>query len=192
MIRAPCGAISSGWVVPAGTANTPPAPLPRNALDTKLALSIRPGVRSHRKNPECAVLLYPCRAFVAQQRAPYLARIVAHADRDTLKAFRMLVAAEAVGQEIAHVVGDGLRIAMFGEFDDGMHPLPEFGIGQTDDDAGTNLRMRADRGFDLGRIDIGAAAQDHVGQPVAEIEVAVGIEPSDIAQRLPAVGATLR
>ena len=96
----------------------------------------------------------------------------------------MLVAAEAVDQEIAHAVGDGLRIAMFGELDDRMHPLPEFGIGQTDNDAGANFRMRADRGFDLGRIDIGATAQDHVGQPVAEIEVAIGIEPPDIAQQL--------
>ncbi len=38
-------------------------------------------------------------------------------------------------------------------------------------------------GFDFGRIDVGAAAQDHVGEPVAEIEVAVGVEPADIAER---------
>ena len=78
------------------------------------------------------------------------------------------------------------------EFEDGVDALPEFRIGQADDDAGAHLRMRGDRGLDFGRIDVGAAAQDHVGEPVAEIEIAVGIEPADVAERFPAVGAALR
>src|SRR3954469_14296 len=52
--------------------------------------------------------------------------------------------------------------------------------------------MRRYRGLDFGRIDIGATAQDHVGEPVAEIEIAVGIEPADVAERFPAVAAALR
>ena len=52
--------------------------------------------------------------------------------------------------------------------------------------------MRRHRGLDFGRIDVGAAAQDHVGEPVAEIEIALGIEPADIAEQFPAVGAALR
>jgi len=43
--------------------------------------------------------------------------------------------------------------------------------------------MRHHGGFDFRRIDVGAAAQDHVGEPVAEIEIAVAssrpISPSD-------------
>jgi hypothetical protein len=34
------------------------------------------------------------------------------------------------------------------------------------------------RGLDLGRIDVGAATQDHVG----EIEIAVDVEPADVAK----------
>ena len=78
------------------------------------------------------------------------------------------------------------------EFEDGVHALAEFRIGQADDDAGAHVGMRRHRGLDLGRIDVGAAAQDHVGEAVAEIEIAVGIEPADIAERFPAVGAALR
>jgi len=49
-------------------------------------------------------------------------------------------------------------------------------IGQADGDAGAHLRMRHHGRFDFRRIDVGAAAQDHVGEPVAEIEIAVGVE----------------
>ena len=73
-----------------------------------------------------------------------------------------------------------------------MDALAEFRIGQADHDAGAHVGMRGDRGLDLGRIDVGAAAQDHVGEPVAEIEIAVGIEPADVAERFPAVGTSLR
>ena len=78
------------------------------------------------------------------------------------------------------------------EFEDGVHALAEFRIGQADDDAGAHLGMLRHRGLDLRRIDVGAAAQDHVGEAVAEIEIAFGIQPSDVAERFPAVGAALR
>ena len=104
----------------------------------------------------------------------------------------MLVAAQPVGKEIAHGVGDRLRIGGGIKFEDRMHALAELRIGKADHDAGAHVRMRGYRGLDLGRIDIGAAAQDHVGEPVAEIEVALGIEPADVAERFPAVGAALR
>src|SRR5437868_9553059 len=41
-------------------------------------------------------------------------------------------------------------------------------------------------------IDVGAAAQDHVGEPVAKIEIAIGVEPADVTERFPAVGTALR
>jgi hypothetical protein len=34
--------------------------------------------------------------------------------------------------------------------------------------------------------------QDHVGEPVAQIEIAFGIEPADVAERFPTVRPTLR
>ena len=78
------------------------------------------------------------------------------------------------------------------KFEDRVDALAEFRIGQADHDAGAHFWMRQYRGLDFGRIDIGAAAQDHVGKPVAEIEIAVGIEPADVAERFPAIGAAFR
>ena len=137
-------------------------------------------------------LLQPASAFVAQQRAADLAGIVAQADADGLETFRVLVAAEPVGQECGHAVGNRLRIGARVEFEDGVHALPEFRIGQADDDAGAHLGMFGHRGLDFGRIDVGAAAQNHVGEAVAEIEIAFRIEPADVAEQFPAVGAALR
>src|ERR1700757_2462793 len=99
----------------------------------------------------------------------------------------MLVPAEAIGEEIAHTVSNDLNIAIFNKFENGVYPLAEFRIRQTNDDARTHLWMRAYCGFNLGRIDVGATAQNHVGQSISKIQVAVRIKPSDIAQRFPAV-----
>ena len=143
-------------------------------------------------DPERAVIPEPAGALVAQQGAANLAGIVAQADACDLETFRMFVAAEPVGQERRHAVGDRLRIGAPVKFEDGVHALPEFRIGQADDHAGTHVGMFGHRGFDFRRIDIRAAAQDHVGEPVAEIEIAFGIEPADVAERFPAVGAALR
>src|SRR5450432_3160914 len=74
------------------------------------------------------------------------------------------------------------------KLEDGVDALSEFSIGQADDDTGAHVRMRHHRGLDLGRVDIGAAAQDDVGEPIAKIEIAVGVEPADVAKRFPAVG----
>ncbi len=46
--------------------------------------------------------------------------------------------------------------------------------------------MLVQRRLDLGRIDVGAADQDHVGAPVGEVEIAVLVERADVAQDLPA------
>src|SRR5205085_8539905 len=42
-----------------------------------------------------------------------------------------------------------------------------------------------ERGLDLGRVDVGAAAEDHVAHPVTQVEVAVGVDPAVVAERLP-------
>ena len=69
---------------------------------------------------------------------------------------------------------------------------PNSGSGRPTTTQERTSGMRGYRRLDLGRIDVGAAAQDHVGEPVAEIEIALGIQSSDIAERFPAVGAALR
>src|SRR5688572_23311657 len=69
---------------------------------------LRLGPRTRWQDPECAVLLDPGGAFVAQQGAANLAGIVAQADADHLKTFRMLVAAEQVRQKVAHAVDNRL------------------------------------------------------------------------------------
>ena len=104
----------------------------------------------------------------------------------------MFVAAEASGEEIAHTISDSLDIATLDKLENGVHALPEFRIGHTDDDARAHLWMRTDGSLDLGRINVGTTAQDHVGQSISEIQIAIHIKPSDISQRFPAVGAPLR
>ena len=138
------------------------------------------------------VFLQPDRAFIAQQGAANLAGIVAQTDADDLETFGMLVAAEPVGEEVGHRVSDRLRVGRFIQFENCVHALSKLWIRQADYDAGAHLWMRAYCGLHLGRIDVGAAAQDHVGEPIAEIEIAVGIEPADVAERFPAVRTALR
>src|ERR1700736_2040969 len=157
----------------------------------RIEIANRASIRLRRPlwhDPERAALFQPRRALVAHQRAADFSGIVAQADSYDLKTFRMLVAAQPIGEEAAHGVGNRLRIGRFSEVEDGVDALSKFRIGQADDNAGTHFWMCHPRGLDFGRIDICTATQNHVGEPVAEIEVAVSIEPADIAERFPAVG----
>src|SRR6266404_6422293 len=129
-------------------------------------------VRRH--DAECTVFLQPRCALVAHQRTANLAGVVAQAGADDFETFRVLVAAEPVSQKLAHAVDRRLYLGIPCEFEDGVDALPEFRIGQADHDAGAHIGMRAHGGLDFGRIDVGAAAQNHVGEPVAEIEIALG------------------
>ncbi|MGY4483569.1 hypothetical protein ACVWWR_002760 [Bradyrhizobium sp. LM3.2] len=130
--------------------------------------------------------------FIAQQRAANFTGIIARRGADDLKALRMLVAAQPVLQEIRHAVGDGLTVRVALRLDDGMYALAQFRIGQSHHHAGAHAGALRDRGLDLGRIDVGTAAQHHVGKAVTEIEVAFRVQPADIAERFPAVRAALR
>ena len=107
-----------------------------------------------RHDPKSTVFLQPGCALVANQRAANLAGIVAQADADDFETFRVLVAAEPVSQELAHAVDRRLYLGIICEFEDSVDALPEFGIGQADDDAGAHLGMRYYRSLDLGRIAI--------------------------------------
>ena len=67
-----------------------------------------------------------------------------------------------------------------------MHAVAEIVVRQSDDGTRSNARMLVERGFDLGRVNVHAAGQDHVGLAIAQVEEAVGVHPSHVAERLPA------
>ena len=50
----------------------------------------------------------------------------------------------------------------------------------------THGRVLLQRRLDLGRVDVRATGEDHVLHAVAEVEVAVLVEPAHVAERLPA------
>ena len=52
-------------------------------------------------------------------------------------------------------------------------------------------RMFVDRRFDLGAVDVLAAAQDHVLRPVADVDETLRIEVADVARTQPAVNDRL-
>ncbi len=47
--------------------------------------------------------------------------------------------------------------------------------------------MALERRFDLGRVDVLPAGHDEVGAPVGDVEVAVVVEPAEVAHGRPAV-----
>src|ERR1700755_1539247 len=105
--------------------------------------SLRLFIYARRDDLECAPLLQPDRAFIAQQGAANLAGIVAQTDADDLETFGMLVAAEPVGEEVGHRVSDRSRVGRLIKFEYGMHALSKLWIRQADHDAGADLGMRA-------------------------------------------------
>ncbi len=69
------------------------------------------------------------------------------------------------------------------DLDDRLHLFSPFRVGHADDGGVGHGRVRDERPFDFGRVDVDAAADDHVARPVAQEEVAVFIEISDVADR---------
>jgi hypothetical protein len=84
------------------------------------------------------------------------------------------MAAERV---VAHALG----------LDDRVDTLTELVVRQADHGAGPHGGVGVEGGLDLGRVHVRAAGHDHVAAPVCEVEVALGVDPAEIAQRLPAV-----
>src|SRR3546814_1207795 len=87
---------------------------------------------------------------------------------------------------MADVLRRRRRTAVSG-LDEGRHALAEFGIGDTDHRTVRDAGKRDQRGFDLGRVDVDAARDDHVAEAVADIEEAVRVEIADIARSKNAV-----
>src|SRR3546814_2909573 len=62
---------------------------------------------------------------------------------------------------------------------DRLHRLTPFFVRNADHRDLLHRRVAEDRAFDLGRIDILAAGDDHVLYPVVDEEIAVGVEIAD-------------
>ena len=69
---------------------------------------------------------------------------------------------------------------------DGPHGLSHVGMGDADDGDVGHRRVHHEHVLDLAGVHVDAARDDHVRHPVGEVEVAVLVDPSDVAQRAPA------
>ena len=64
--------------------------------------------------------------------------------------------------------------------------LAHLGVGNADDRDVGDRGVHHQHVLDLARVDVHAARDDHVRDPVGEVEVALGVEPADVAERRPA------
>src|SRR3546814_4539955 len=71
-----------------------------------------------------------------------------------------------------------------------MQAAAPVGIGQAQHHRVGNARMLQDRRLDLGRKHIDAARFHHVGPAVGDVEVAVFVQPAEIADGYEAVGGS--
>src|SRR6478672_11748628 len=131
------------------------------------------------------ILFYPTDAFGTEHPTAYLAGIVAIAFVRDLVAFGMFVFAQAVAQEFRQRGDHGIGVLRWVDFDDRVSLRAEFGMRQAHDDARHDVRVLGKRRLDFCGIDVRAAAENHVGAAVAEVEVSIRIDPPDVAQRFP-------
>ena len=75
--------------------------------------------------------------------------------------------------------------------DAGEHRLAPARIGQADDAAIGDAGMGGERGLDLLGVDVLAARADHVVDPPAQPEIAVGLDLDDVARIVPAAAQLL-
>ena len=81
----------------------------------------------------------------------------------------------------------GSRKLPFRPDDDGRDPLAPLGVRQADDRALPNAGMLAQRLLDLRRIHVLASGDDHVLDPVDDVELALCVTEAGIAGPIPAV-----
>lgn len=118
-----------------------------------------------------------------QRVASDLAGVVAQSFERRFDAARQLVGHQPLREEVTQGVDFERRIAT--HLDDRVHALTEVFVRQTDRDTGEHTWVRVDSRFDLCRIDVRAAADDEIGAAIREIQIAVGIETAEIAERFP-------
>ena len=95
--------------------------------------------------------------------------------------------AQPVGEEAAQRVQRKAGSARF-QRHIGLGRLAAIGVGDADDDAFGDIGVLVDRLFDLRRIDVEAARQDHVLAAVHKREIAAIIHPAHVAGQEPAIG----
>ena len=76
-------------------------------------------------------------------------------------------------------VGSGVDAR--GRLDHGLDLLAPVGVGDAEDGDVADLRVGEELALDLGRVDVHAAADDHVDLAVAQEQVAVLVELADVA-----------
>ena len=71
---------------------------------------------------------------------------------------------------------------------DGLHRLAPGGVGHADHGHVGDIGMAVNGALHLGRVDVLAAADDHVLDPVVDVDIAVGVQVAGVAGEHPAVG----
>ena len=114
-----------------------------------------------------------------------LAGGVAGQDVDDLDRLGALVVRQALSGEGDDLVGvDGLaRLRSH----DGVHGLDPLGVRDAEDGDLGNLRVGGDDALDLGAVDVLAATDDHVLDPVEDIDEALVVGAAEVAGAQPAV-----
>ena len=116
-----------------------------------------------------------------RRRLKILPRLLARQRVGEFDHARHLVVGDALLQERAHRLalerGAVVRLHMRGE------RLAELGVGNAEHRAVGDLRHGDQHRLDLGRIDVHAARDHHVGLAVADVEIAVAVEVADVADR---------
>ena len=85
------------------------------------------------------------------------------------------------------MISSGSSFASGLRLDRGMHRLAPMVVRNADDGAFGNGGMLRQHRFDVARIDVEAAGDDHLAQPVAQEQIAALIEHAEIAGVQPAV-----
>ena len=86
-----------------------------------------------------------------------------------------------VGERAQLLLELGSGLDAVGRLDDGLDLLAPVGVGDAEHGDVADLRVGEELALDLGRVDVHAAADDHVDLAVAEEQVAVLVELADVA-----------
>ena len=141
----------------------------------------RPRRHALARRPPALVPVLGRHALGAEFAAAHLAGVVAQRLVDEFERARHLVAHEPVARNARSASSskvDGSACTM------ACTRLPRSSSGRPMTAQLSTDGMFLQRGLDLGRVDVGAAAQNHVADAIAEVEVAVGVDPAVVAQAI--------
>ena len=111
------------------------------------------------------------------------ARLAARHRRHDVVATRHLVTGQLLTGERGDRRLEFCRpLGALGQLQGGLHPFAELFVGHTEHRHIHNGRMAGEHPFDLGRVDVHAARDDHVDLAIRQIQVAVVVEVADVAE----------